>query len=197
MEAFPLEWPSGWKRTRDPQRARFDTTFSEARDEAIHELELLGAENIIINSDKPVRRDGLPKAGRKEPKDTAMVAYFTLNHQQQCIPCDKWDRTQDNMQAIRKSVEAIRGVARWGADEFVDAAFSGFKALPEPAVATPWMAYFGFQRTLSEADLKEAYVRKAKLIGPPTTENHEEHVTLNKMREETRTAINQQDQFDS
>lgn len=42
-EAYPLAWPTGWKRTKYPQRAPFKTTFATARDDVFDELRLLGA----------------------------------------------------------------------------------------------------------------------------------------------------------
>lgn len=130
IDAYPLQWPMGWPRTKWPERARFDTGFATARNELMRELNLLGATNIIISSNIELRRDGLPYSGRRQPEDTAIAVYFKLNGEDQCVPCDKWTRSEDNLQAIRKTIEALRGLERWGAKEMVNAAFRGFKALP-------------------------------------------------------------------
>src|SRR5690606_9584801 len=129
MEAYPLQWPDGWPRTDRPARARFDTSFARARAELLNELRLLGATGVVISSNIELRRDGLPYANAKQPDDRGMAVYFTLRGEQQCIPCDVWDRTEDNLQAIRLTVAALRGLDRWGAKEMVNAAFRGFKAL--------------------------------------------------------------------
>lgn len=66
-EAFPLEWPSGWPRHkgfRDSDSRfmgptyRWDRVVKGLRDE----LGRLGAENIVISSNQPLRRDGYPYA---------------------------------------------------------------------------------------------------------------------------------------
>ena len=55
-EAYPLQWPHGWQRTKRPERARFgEHSLAYARDMAIAELERLGAKNIIISTNIPLR----------------------------------------------------------------------------------------------------------------------------------------------
>ena len=65
VDAFPLSWPSGKPRTRNPQRSRFDVNFTFARDELLKEIRLLGGRLPILSSNIPLRRDGLPYAGQK------------------------------------------------------------------------------------------------------------------------------------
>ncbi len=129
---YPLHWPVHWKRTKNPQWARFRTTLARARDEILNELRLMGAKRPVISSDLQLRRDGLPYSNRNQPNDRGIAVYFTLFGKQQCIPCDKWTTIQDNLQAIAKTVAALRGLERWGAKDMVEAAFRGFAALPAP-----------------------------------------------------------------
>ena len=136
-EGYPLQWPSGWPRISYPTRARFQTSFATAVRELLRELDLLGATDIVISSNLQLRRDGLPYSNQRQPEDRGIAVYFNLNGEQQCIPCDKWDLTEDNIQAIRLTVAALRGLERWGAKEMVDAAFRGFKALPASGESTP------------------------------------------------------------
>lgn len=129
IDNYPLYWPPGWPRTEDPQRARFNTSGESARNILFNELRLLGATNIVISSNAQLRRDGLPYVGQRLD-DCGVAVYFDLNGENQCVPCDKWSRLDDNIQAVRKTIEALRGLERWGAKEMVNAAFRGFKALP-------------------------------------------------------------------
>ena len=101
-------------------------------DNLIDELCRLGCDhwNVIISSNMPVKRDGLPYANRKDPEDPGVAVYFKLNREEKCFPCDRWDRVADNIHAIGLSIAALRGLDRWGAEHMVDAAFRGFKALP-------------------------------------------------------------------
>lgn len=131
-DAYPLQWPAGWPRTEDRQSARFKTRFARARDELIRELELMGAPNwsTVISSNVPLRRDGLPYARQAEPSDPGVAVYFRIGDRSLVMACDRWDRVVDNLQALRLSIGAIRGLERWGPSQITERAFTGFAALP-------------------------------------------------------------------
>lgn len=162
-QAYPLAWPPGRTRT-DPQRrkrAAFHgtgtraasygggtTTFrreksvEESTNALLHELGLLtGAGKAVISTNLPLRRDGLPKSDHA-PIDPGVAVYFRYQGQDTAFACDRWDRVADNIYAIAKTIEAIRGIARWGSSEMVRAAFTGFRRLPPPV--RPWRLVFGF-----------------------------------------------------
>lgn len=133
VEAYPLQWPVGWKRTKWTTTSQFgDHTIFHTTNNLCGELRKLGATNIVISTDLELKLDGLPRSGRRQPEDQGVAVYFKLNGESQCMPCDKWDKIEHNVWAIFKSVSALRGLDRWGAKEMVDAAFRGFKALPAP-----------------------------------------------------------------
>jgi len=165
-EAFPLQWPEGWQRTKRPERSRFDTAFAAARDELLRELELMGARHIVISTNVQLRRDGLPYARMPEPDDRGVAVYFMFNGRQQCIPCDRWDKVRDNIQAIRKTVEALRGLERWGAKSMVDAAFRGFEALPGPDQTTDWRAVLGVPPDGGIDEARHAYRKRRREYHP-------------------------------
>lgn len=167
-EAYPLQWPTGWPRTKSPTRARFDTSLAGARDGLLYELRLMNATNIVINSNMELRRDGLPYANQSRLDDTGVAVYFTLYGEQRCIPCDRWNTVADNLQAVRKTVEALRGLDRWGAKAIVDAAFSGFKALPAEAIVTdePWYVTLGVEPFAEPSEIRKAYVNLVKKHHP-------------------------------
>jgi len=158
-EAFPLQWPIGWPRTERRQRAAFSTTLGRARDELRHELRLLGARNIVISTNAPLRKDGDFYASATRIDDPAVAVYFTLGGEQRCIPCDKWDRLQDNIRALTLTIGALRGLDRWGAKEMVNAAFMGFQALPASSEAGWWVT-LGVDRSADTDDIKAAYRRR-------------------------------------
>lgn len=165
IDAYPLQWPISWPRTKIKQVARFDTSFARARTQLMRELDLLGATNIIISSNIELRRDGLPYANQRQLEDVGIAVYFNLSGEQQCVPCDKWTRTEDNLQAIRKTIEALRGLDRWGAKEMVNAAFRGFKSLPESTIVTPyqskiWYEVLEVSPSASPEVIKAAYRQK-------------------------------------
>jgi len=135
IKSHPLVWPPGWKRDRFPDSARFrqnHTVYSTSK-KLNNELDLLGATHVILSTNLILNRDGTPRSSQRQPADPGVCVYFTLKKKEQCIPCDRWDKVEHNIHAIMLCVGALRGLDRWGAGEFVTAAFTGFKAIPEQA----------------------------------------------------------------
>jgi DnaJ-domain-containing protein 1 len=166
IEAYPLAWPPGWPRTDRPTWSRFQVSQNEAQQGLLRELRLLGAKDVIISTNIPLRRDGLPYARRRAPDDQGVAVYFKWEGNDQCMPCDKWRTIAENMQAIRKTIEALRGLERWGAKEMVNAAFRGFKALPESIImgehtARAWWEVLEVSQEASLDVIRAAY--KAQL----------------------------------
>lgn len=130
------------------------------------------AVRVVLSTNLELRPDGrpyVPYASRK-PDDPAVAVYFTWRGQQYAFACDCWHLVEHNLQAIRKTIEAMRGIERWGTGEMVSAAFAGFKALPEqagPSSGFTWWAVLGFSSPVaSEADIDAAYKRLAKQYHP-------------------------------
>lgn len=157
IEAYPLYWPEGRKRRARHERenARFDMSFARARDEVIRQIELMCGKyewmrreaDLIISTNLPLRRDGLPLASARPPDDPGVSVYFMYKKQQVCFACDRWTKVEDNMQAIAKTIDALRGVSRWGTGDMMEAAFKGFTALPAPGsdTARGWRSVMEYQ----------------------------------------------------
>lgn len=181
-EAYPLHWPPGWPRTAGAQRERakfgqrkertnglgaawkqFERGVDGGRAQRflLDELRRLGATNLVLSTNVELRQDGRPYANRRSPDDPGVAVYFTLKRQQRCIPCDRWDPVADNVYAIAKSIEALRGLDRWGAGKMVDAAFSGFKALPATGTGRAWWDVLGLPALAKRTQVDEAYRRLA------------------------------------
>lgn len=189
IDAYPLQWPAHWPRTEYPKRAQFKTPFSYARDNLIRELKLLGASDIVISTNMMVRQDGLLYAKQRVPDDRGVAVYFTLDGEQQCIPCDKWTQVNDNLQAIRLTVEALRGLERWGAKEMVNAAFRGFKALPASTIVTPysakpWHEILEVSPSASRDVIEAAYRRLARTKHPDGGGSDSEFIELQRAYKE-------------
>lgn len=172
ISAYPLQWPEHWPRTQDPARHPAMTRdFTRNRDEVVKQLQLLGTDDLVISSNLKTRLDGLPLSKQREPEDSGVAVYFMLDGAQQCIPCDKWDTTAQNLRAIALTIEALRGIERWGAKEMVNAAFRGFKALPAEAIVTPftakpWHEVLEVAPTASLETIKAAYRAQLKKHHP-------------------------------
>jgi hypothetical protein len=146
INAYPLAWPPHRPRTAPHLRtwSKFKTTFGKARDECLGQIRTLGGREAIISTNLPLRLDGLPYADRANPRDSGVAVYFTYRKKQMCFACDRWAKVDDNMHAIALTIEALRGVARWGTGDMMEAAFTGFAALPAPMeAARPWRDVLG------------------------------------------------------
>lgn len=145
---FPLVWPNAWKRTPDSARNHLqgEVTFGTALNRLLRELRLMGVEDhaITISSDVPLRADGFPRADRGEPQDPGIAVYFKFDGRDLSFACDSYKTTRDNLRALALTIEALRGIQRWGASDLMDRAFRGFAALPERATS-PWKETLGFK----------------------------------------------------
>jgi hypothetical protein len=156
--SFPLRWPAGTPRTEARMRrtSKFDLTFGAARDRLLKELHMLGARYVVLSSNVPLRRDGLPYAADGVgPEDVGVAVYFDLpdehdNNQQHVIACDRWDMVRDNIRAIGLTVEAIRGMERWGSSEIMRRTLTAFRMLPAPAPINDWRRVLGDLHTAAE-----------------------------------------------
>jgi hypothetical protein len=132
VEAFPLQWPQGWQRSRLQISSRFETNTTKALSLLNGEVSRLGGRSLVISTNVPLKADGTMRADR-EPVDPGVAVYFQRNEKPVVFACDKFDVVRDNLLAIAKTIEAMRGIERWGASEMMERAFSGFKGLPEKA----------------------------------------------------------------
>lgn len=142
-ESYPLQWPIGRPRTPSFQvkwGALNKMPSGRIRQLLMSELRKMNVDDYVISSNLAVRRDGLPYAGQARPDDPGVVLYFKRKGVDIAIACDAWATVDANLRAIGMTIEAIRGMERWGTEEMVDRAFTGFKALPETAIVTPYMA---------------------------------------------------------
>jgi hypothetical protein len=159
--------------------------MANARDGLLEEIRLLGGRQVIISTNIKTYMRGsqeIPYASQSRLDDCGVAVYFTLKNEQRVFACDRWNRIQDNIQAIRKTIEALRGIERWGSSEMLNRLFTGFAALPETAGqgSGSWWHVLGFDSPYHDlADFEAAYKRKAKSIHPDRGGSEEEMARLN------------------
>lgn len=138
VQAYPLSWPVGRPRTEPHRRtwSQFKASFGKSRDRCMGEIRTLGGKEPIVSSNLPLRLDGMPYANKGQLPDSGVAVYFTYKGKQMCFACDRWAKVEDNMHAIALTIGALRGVARWGTGDMMEAAFTGFAALPAPGQTT-------------------------------------------------------------
>lgn len=172
---FLLQWPMGRERNQAPSYSKFKpgNAYQESQ-EVFKQLELMGATDIVISSNMQYRNDGLPYHRQSFINDTGVAVYFHHNGEEQCIPCDAWVSLEENLRAVWKTVEAMRGIERWGGKALMNAAFSGFKQLPPLTIVTPppdrpklpWWVVLGVDQNADAPTVKQAY-RRAQAITHP------------------------------
>lgn len=173
-DAFPLQWPAGRARTTKKKNDPFKMPSAKIKFELARELKLMKVGDFVISSNLMVRRDGIPYANQREPEDPGVALYFTRKGSEICISCDQYVSVDANLRAISKTIEAIRGMERWGTEEMVDRAFTGFAALPESTIIPPapdrvkrdWWVVLGVDRYADAPTVKQAYRHALSLAHP-------------------------------
>lgn len=188
VEANPLQWPKGRPRSANKDYAAFKCTLAKARDNILREVSLLcrgGANsNIVISSNLRLRKDGLPIADQAQPNDTGVAVYFTYRKNQVCFACDRWQKVEHNMQAVAKTIEALRGIARWGTGDMLEAAFTGFAALPDYSKGPPWWEVLGCAPNAIGVEIENAYRVKMRTAHPDLGGSNDAMAALNRARDE-------------
>lgn len=147
----------------------------------------MGGQNVVLSSNASL--------GEENPKDTGVVAYFDWNEDRSkhppklikmAIPCDRWLKLAHNVQAIALTVEAMRGMDRWGAKHMIKAMFNGFKALPAPADSMPWYNVLGLSPGATAFEINEAYRNLAKKTHPDAGGEHEEFLRIKQAYDQAR-----------
>ena len=60
------------------------------------------------------------------------------------MACDKWLEVRDNIGAIAKHIDALRGIDRWGVGS-LEQAFRGYQQLEDFTQGVPWRRVLGFK----------------------------------------------------
>jgi hypothetical protein len=183
-EAYPLQWPDGWPRTRsdlrEDSRLRFKShrrysgdgsepaparavSFDVARKKLCEELDRLGASGVVISTNLPLRSDGLPRADatRYRIEDPGVAVYFTLKKRQMVMACDRYDAPSANLRSVGLAIEAMRQLERHGGGAMLERAFTGFAAIAPPSWKKPWREVFGVKPDW-QGDIESLYREKAK-----------------------------------
>lgn len=186
IEAYPLTWPVNRPRAQRVERARFLTALGAAINHVRREVELLGGQRLVISSNLPLRKDGLPVSRAGSISDVGVAVYFDLKKKPMCFACDRWDKVEHNMQAIAKTIEALRGIERWGSGQMVQQAFTGFVALPAPE--QPWQV-LGLSSHATRAEVEAAYKKLAALHHPDRGGDSQQMARINTARDAMLTTL--------
>lgn len=204
--AYPLYWPTGWKRTQVRTRAKFakkgrgnlrdaagnyqgwdgnkPLTIDQATQRVMDELRRFGVSDrdIIISSNLQLRLDGLPRSGQANPRDPGVAVYWTKGKEgQRCMAIDRYDRVTDNIAAIAATLDAMRAIERHGGGAILDRAFAGFKSLPAPE--QPFQV-LGVGANASKDEIDRAYKRLAAEHHPDRGGDEQKMARINTARDQ-------------
>lgn len=210
QSAFPLSWPVGWKRVppalrkpgrfgslmqrRSPigdatQATKADMTVFDAVARILHQLKLFNVPDwqVIISTNVPLRRDGYPRSGEREPADPGAAVYWRddLTKGDRVIAADIYTRVADNLAAIAATLDAMRAIERHGGAEILQRTFTGFTALPPPAAGPHWSDVLQVSRDASLDDIQRSYRALAKHYHPDAPNGSEKMMAaLNAARDD-------------
>lgn len=192
MQAYPLAWPQGWKRTpsHERERSKFGTqhqstyggyksigklSVSQATERLINEIDMftrrgnpwrIPPDGVVLSTNVPLRKDGFPRSNQSDPDDPGAAVYFQLDGARVVLACDKWNRVADNIAAIAATLGAMRALERWGVSDMLHRVFTGFTALPNLNMDPPWRDVLGVKDCEDLAVAESAYKRLRSLQHP-------------------------------
>ncbi len=210
IEAYPLTWPRGWKRTAAGNRkqAAFNKkvmgvgdwkrptnlSVADGLGRVLNELEMLriNRNDVIVSTNLTLRLDGLPRSDQKMPADPGAAVYWRAKSDQpmKCMAIDRYTTVADNLAAIAASLEAFRAIERHGGAEILDRAFTGFKALAAENAGPSWWEVLQIDALATEPEIQAAYRRLAKIAHSDTAFGSDvAMVALNVARDQALAAV--------
>jgi hypothetical protein len=166
VEAYPLSWPDGWPRHEGTHDS--DTRFKgpsyrwdRVVNGLIDELERIGATEIVISSNQPIRKDGYPYAQERSLSDTGVAVYFMRDGRAMVMAQDRFRTVIGNIRSLAMAVEGLRQMERHGGAVMMERAFAGFVAIAPPGWKKPWREVFGVAKDW-RGDVTALFRQKAR-----------------------------------
>lgn len=171
-QAFPLQWPDGWKRTPAKERrkaAEGGGTWDNTRRRLYRELEKLGASHVVLSSWLELRLDGKPRGdkARYPIPDPGVAVFFQLRGRRMVLARDAYTTVADNTWGVLMALTYLRGLERHGGAEMMERSFEGFAALPS-ADMVACFATLGVRADATEDEINAAFRDLARKAHPDT-----------------------------
>ncbi|ELT47405.1 J domain-containing protein [Brucella intermedia] len=182
ISAFPLNWPNTMPRNKNREKGQFRTSLAGALKNVDTSLRAFGRESGKPISDLVISSN--VTLGVTKPNDPGVAIWFRWDGEMRCIPVDRYQTVEANLQAIFHVLEARRTELRHGTLALVRATFQGFKALPSPEKRS-WHAVLGLEpgRRWEPETIEERYRLLAKKHHPDAPGgSHEAMAELNQAR---------------
>lgn len=111
---------------------RFKTGWSNTMELLAREIDLLGADECIVEIDiqeHEIRNDGQPRASAR-PVTPRVAVFFESDYGPLMYRCDLFRNWQHNVKAIAMTLERLRKAEMYGVTKRGEQ-YTGFKALPD------------------------------------------------------------------
>lgn len=200
MKAYPLQWPTGWRRAASRKDAAFgkrvkriqgpefeSITIADGADRVYVALEAFGVatDTVIISSNVKPTLSGRPTSGMADPQDTGVAVYWrgTKDTVHKVIAIDRYTRVADNLAAVAATLEAMRAIERHGGAVILERAFMGFDSLPSP---NNWRDIMGYkpEAVVTVGMITARYRELAKSRHPDSGGSTESMAQLNWAKQE-------------
>ncbi|HEY5054687.1 MAG TPA: hypothetical protein VII58_00915, partial [Acidobacteriaceae bacterium] len=135
--AYPLQWPAGWPRSKTRSYSPFKMEADKSRRKLLDEISMMGGTLPVISTNAQLGAEGKPRLDDR-PNDPGVAVYFERKGKRMVFACDKFHLHRENLHAIALTIEALRGIERWGASEMMERAFLGFKQLAAQNEGPSW-----------------------------------------------------------
>lgn len=90
-------------------------------------------DDCLVSSNLKLNMSGLPRSDQGEPTDPGVAVYWvTRKGERRVMAIDIYNRVADNIAAVARTLEYMRGIERHGGASIQERAFTGFTALPPP-----------------------------------------------------------------
>ncbi len=184
-QAYPLAWPDHIPRSANFERSKFKTTLPQALKNVRDSLQRFGNDsgkdlnNIVLSSNVTL--------GMEKPRDPGIAAWFVWDGESVCIPVDRYESAEANLQAIHHIIEARRTELRHGTLHLIKATMKGFKALPPPAgkkARRPWTEVLQLNVNATKEQVEASYRLAAKKAHPDNSGSSEAMHELNEAKRE-------------
>lgn len=174
--AYPLTWPETIPRAKAREKGQFKTSLAGAIKNVTTSLAAFARD-----SGKPISAQVISSnvtLGRECPDDPGVAIWFSWDGLSVCIPVDRYQTVEANLQAIHHVIEARRTELRHGTLALVRASFQGFKALPPPPGKKPWHAVLGVPATAKPEEIERAFREASKKAHPDAGGSHDAMTAL-------------------
>ncbi len=161
-ESYPLAWPPGWPRG------------------LTDELRRIGATNIVVSTNQPIRRDGYPYAQERIIPDTGVAVYFMRGGKPLVMAQDRFWSVIGNMRSLTMSIEGLRQMERHGGATMMERAFDGFVTLTAPG--KNWWDVLEVKPDATRDVIEANFRRLARDKHPDNGGSHEAMSALNEAR---------------